>query len=317
MAKIARALERKRHAPAGDGCALADSRRARRDTNALVGRRGASGRRARRIIRVSIERHSTAARLISLEGAASAGGHALAIDERSTARHASIDARATVTVGDNAVPNAQSTLLSKHNSHGGLFLRRFRNAPDAASATTTFLQQRRSCDNGVFRNNGALRDSDAFRDNGVLRDGGAFRNGVFCDDGVFCIQGLCEALYHERVRFLLVLAQICGCERWIFWNAKDALQKTRSEAWNVSKRSEKPISKTKNRSQPQICARIAEIRTRFRQSWNKRKVENKAEATDHANQRRTAPLSKNNPLAESGSAQITHTCSGAGAPSGK
>ena len=149
MAKIARALERKRHAPAGDGCALTGSRRVRRDMNALVGRRGASGRRARRIIRASIERHSTAARLISLEGAASAGGHALAIDERSTARHALIDARATVTVGDNAVPNAQSTLLSKHNSHGGLFLRRFRNAPDAASATTTFLRQRRSCDGDV------------------------------------------------------------------------------------------------------------------------------------------------------------------------
>ena len=232
--------------------------------NVLVGRRGASGRRARRIIRVSIERHSTAARLISLEGAASAGGHALAIDERSTARHA-INARATVAVGDNAVPNAQSTLLSEHNSHGGLFLRRFRNAPDAASATTTFLQQRRSCDNGVFRNNGALRDSDAFRDNGVLRDGGAFRNGVFCDDGVFCIQGLCEALYHERIRFLLVLAQICGCERWFFRNAKGALQKTRSEAWHVPKCAEKTISETKNRSQPQICARIAEIGTRFRQ----------------------------------------------------
>ncbi|WP_294377281.1 hypothetical protein [uncultured Slackia sp.] len=221
-------------------------------------------------------------------------------------RHASINGRVpinvriTITVGDNAVPNAQSTLLSEHNSHGGLFLRRFRNAPDAASATTTFLRQRRFCDSGALRNNG------------VLRDGGAFRN-----SGAFCIQGLCEALYHERIRFLLVLAQICGCERWIFWNAKDALQKTRSEAWNVSKRSEKPISKTKNRSQPQICARIAEIGTRFRQSRNKRKVENKAETTDHANQRRTAPLSKNNPLAESGSAQITHTCSGAGTLSGK
>ena len=149
MAKIARALERGGHAPAGDGCASTGSRRVRRDMNVLVGRRGASGRRARRIIRVSIERHSTAARLISLEGAASAGGHALAIDERSTARHALIDARATVTVGDNAVPNAQSTLLSEHNSHGGLFLRRFRNAPDAASATTTFLRQRRSCDGDV------------------------------------------------------------------------------------------------------------------------------------------------------------------------
>lgn len=67
-------------------------------------------------------------------------------------------------------------------------------------------QQRRFCDNGVFRNNGALRDSDAFRDNGALRDGDAFRNGGICDGGVFCIQGLCEALYHERVRFLLVLA---------------------------------------------------------------------------------------------------------------
>lgn len=176
MAKIARALERKRHAPAGDECALTGSRRVRRDMNALVGRRG------------------TAARLISLERAGSTGGPALVGDERSTARRA-INARATITVGDNAVPNAQSTLLSEHNSHGGLFLRRFRNAPDAASATTTFLRQRRFCDSGALRNNV------------VLRDGGAFRNGVFC------IQGLCEALYHERVRFLLVLAQICGCER--------------------------------------------------------------------------------------------------------
>ena len=184
--------------------------------NALVGRRGGSGRRARRIIRVSIERHGTAARLISLERAASTGGRALAIDERSTARHALIDARATVTVGDNAIPNAQSALLSEHNSHGGLFLRRFRNAPDAASATTTFPRQGRLCDSGIFRNG-----------------------------GVFCIQGLCEALYHERVRFLLVLAQICGCERRIFRNVKNPLQKTRSEAWHVSRRSEKPISETK------------------------------------------------------------------------
>ena len=130
MTKIARALERKRHAPAGDGCALTGSRHVRRDMNALVGRRG------------------TAARLISLERAGSSGGPALVGDEHSTARRA-INARATITVGDNAVPNAQSTLLSEHNSHGGLFLRRFRNAPDAASATTTFLRQRRSCGNDV------------------------------------------------------------------------------------------------------------------------------------------------------------------------
>ena len=259
MAKIARALERKRHAPAGDGCALTGSRRVRRDMNALVGRH------------------------------ASVNGRV------------PITVRITITVGDNAVPNAQSTLLSEHNSHGGLFLRRFRNAPDAASATTTFLQQRRSCDNGVFRNNGALHDGGAFRNGDVFRNGGILRDG-----SVFCIQGLCEALYHERVRFLLVLAHFCGCERWIFRNAKGALQKTRSEARYVSRRSEKSISETKNRSQPQICARIAEIGTRFRQSRNKRKIENKAEATDHTNQRRTAPLSKNNPLAESGSAQITH-----------
>lgn len=212
MAKIARALERKRHAPAGDGCALTDSRRVRRDMNAPIGRRGASGRCAP-----------------AGDGCILAGSRHVRRDINAlVGRHASvngrvpINARATVTVGDNAVPNAQSTLLSEHNSHGGLFLRRFRNAPDAASATTTFLQQRRSCDNGV------LRDSDAFRDNGALRDGGAFRNGGVCDDGVFCIQGLCEALYHERVRFLLVLAQICGCERWFFRNVKSHLQKTRS-----------------------------------------------------------------------------------------
>ena len=222
-------------------------------------------RRAQRIIRVSIERDGTAARLISLERAASAGGHTLAVDERSTARHALIDARATVTVGDNAVPNAQSTLLSEHNSHGGLFLRRFRNAPDAASATTTFLRQRRLCDSGIFRNGGVLRDGGVFSDSDAFRNNDIFRNG-----DVFCIQGLCEALYHERVRFLLVLAQICGCERWILRNAKSPLQKTSSEAWHVPKYAEKPISKTNNRSQPQICARIAEIGIRFRQSRNKK-----------------------------------------------
>ena len=262
MAKIARALERKRHAPAGDGCALANGRHVRHGTNAPIGRRGASGRCApagdgcilagsrhvRRDINALVGRRGTAARLISLERAGSTGGPALVGDERLTARRA-INARATITVGDNAVPNAQSTLLSEHNSHGGLFLRRFRNAPDAASATTTFLQQRRSCDNGVFRNNGILRDGGAFRNGDAFRNGGVFRDG-----SVFCIQGLCEALYHERVRFLLVLAQICGCERWFFRNAKGALQKTRSEARHVSRRSEKPISETKNRSQPQICA---------------------------------------------------------------
>ena len=56
--------------------------------------------------------------------------------------------------------------------------------------------------------------SDALRNNGALRDGGAFRNGVFC------IQGLCQALYHERVLFFPVLAQICGCERLIFRKQK-------------------------------------------------------------------------------------------------
>ena len=107
MTKIARALERKRHAAAGDGCALTGSRRVRRDMNALVGRH------------------------------ASVNGRV------------PITVRITITVGDNAVPNAQSTLLSEHNSHGGLFLRRFRNAPDAASATTTFLRQRRFCGSDV------------------------------------------------------------------------------------------------------------------------------------------------------------------------
>ena len=67
----------------------------------------------------------------------------LAGDGRSATRRTSIDACTKVTTSDNAVPDAQSTLLSEHNSHGGLFLRRFRNAPDAASATTTFLRWRR------------------------------------------------------------------------------------------------------------------------------------------------------------------------------
>lgn len=46
MAEIARALECERSTPAGDRCALTDGRCVRHDTNALVGRRGASGRRA-------------------------------------------------------------------------------------------------------------------------------------------------------------------------------------------------------------------------------------------------------------------------------
>ena len=92
-------------------------------------------------------------------------------------------------------------------------------------AIATFLRQRHFCGSGALRNNGALRDGGAFRNNGIFRNCGILRDG-----GAFCIQGLCEALYHERVRFLLVLAQICGCERWIFQNAKSALQKTRSEA---------------------------------------------------------------------------------------
>lgn len=64
----------------------------------------------------------------------------LAGDGRSATRRTSIDACTKVTTSDNTIPNAQSTLLSEHNSHGGLFLRRFRNTPDAASATTTYLR---------------------------------------------------------------------------------------------------------------------------------------------------------------------------------
>ena len=135
----------------------------------------------------------------------------------------------------------------------------------AASSSGDFVihqmqlrQQRRFCDGDVFRNSGAV-----FHNGNVFRDDGIFRNA-----GVFRIKGLCDALYHERVRFFPVLAQICGCERWIFRNAKRALQNTRSEAWRFSKRSEKPFSMTKNRSQPQICARITKIGTRFRQDRN-------------------------------------------------
>ena len=146
---------------------------------ASVGRRTTTARRARRTIRVWVGRRATTDRVISIERAASAGrpalidkgisagraawleecisigrhamvnGHTptnrgtLAGDGRSATRRTSIDACTKVTTSDNAVPDAQSTLLSEHNSHGGLFLRRFRNAPDAASATTTFLRWRR------------------------------------------------------------------------------------------------------------------------------------------------------------------------------
>ena len=126
---------------------------------------------------------------------------------------------------------------------------------DFATHQMQLRRQRRFCDGDVFRNSGVV-----FHNGNVFRDDGIFRNA-----GVFRIKGLCDALYHERVRFFPVLAQICGCERWIFRNAKRALQKTRSEAWRFSKRSEKPFSVTKNRSQPQICARITKFGTRFRQ----------------------------------------------------
>lgn len=91
------------------------------------------------------ERHALAGSSYALAG----GRHVRRDMNALVGRHASvngripINARATVTAGDNAVPNAQSTLLSEHDSHGGLFLRRFRNAPDAASVTTTFLRWRR------------------------------------------------------------------------------------------------------------------------------------------------------------------------------
>ena len=86
----------------------------------------------------------------------------------------------------------------------------------AASSSGDFVthqmqlrQQRRFCDGDVFRNSGV-----------VFHNGNVFRNA-----GVFRIKGLCDALYHGRVRFFPVLAQICGCERWIFRNAKRVLPK--------------------------------------------------------------------------------------------
>ena len=91
------------------------------------------------------ERHALVGSSYALAG----GRHVRRDMNALVGRHVSVNgrvptnARATVTAGDNTIPNAQSTLLSKHNSHGGLFLRRFRNAPDAASATTTFLRWRR------------------------------------------------------------------------------------------------------------------------------------------------------------------------------
>lgn len=126
---------------------------------------------------------------------------------------------------------------------------------DFVTRQMQFRRQRRFCDGDVFRNSGVV-----FRDGNVFRDDGIFRNA-----GVFRIKGLCDALYHGRVRFFPILAQICGCERWIFRNAKRTLQKTRSEACHLLKRAEKPSSVTKNRSQPQICARITKFGTRFRQ----------------------------------------------------
>lgn len=59
-----------------------------------------------------------------------------------------------------------------------------------------FRRQRRFCDGDVFRNSGVV-----FRDGNVFRDDGIFRNA-----GVFRIKGLCDALYHEHVRFFPVLA---------------------------------------------------------------------------------------------------------------
>lgn len=53
-----------------------------------------------------------------------------------------------------------------------------------------------------------------------------------------------------------------------FGMQKRALQKTRSEACHLLKRSGKPFSVTKNRSQPQICAKITKIGTRFRRNRN-------------------------------------------------
>lgn len=53
-----------------------------------------------------------------------------------------------------------------------------------------------------------------------------------------------------------------------FGMQKRTLQKTRSEACHLLKRSEKPFSVTKNRSQPQICARITKFGTRFRRNRN-------------------------------------------------
>lgn len=51
-----------------------------------------------------------------------------------------------------------------------------------------------------------------------------------------------------------------------FGMQKRTLQKTRSEACHLLKLAEKPFSMTKNRSQPQICARITKFGTRFRRN---------------------------------------------------
>lgn len=50
-----------------------------------------------------------------------------------------------------------------------------------------------------------------------------------------------------------------------FGMQKKALQKTRSEACYLLKHSEKSFSVMKSHSQPQICASITKIGTRFRQ----------------------------------------------------
>ena len=65
--------------------------------------------------------------------------------------------------------------------------------------------QRTECgftDNGAFAMSAFVFATAAFRQQRRFRKGDIFRN-----------RELCDALYHDRVRFLPVLAQICGCER--------------------------------------------------------------------------------------------------------
>ena len=52
---------------------------------------------------------------------------------------------------------------------------------------------------------------------------------------------------------------------------KSVLQKTSSEAQRSPRRAEMPFGAAKNRSQPQICAKIGEIGTRFQQDRKRRK----------------------------------------------